>query len=108
MCLYEKISFPQIQLLIALRNIKVAKLDLFAIFITYVCCRGVVAKHADCRGCEFNSSMRHSKNANDEGGNGKPPHKKSTSFEKSLSPVSGFCYAQNQLCDSVTTDVFYI
>ena len=40
-------------------------------------CRGVVVKHADSqhRGCQFDSSMCHFKNAIGEEGNGKPPQK---------------------------------
>ena len=54
----------------------------------------VVAKHVDSqhRGCQFDSSMYHSKNIIVEEGNGKPPPK-TTALEKTQSPVFGFCYA---------------
>ena len=56
-------------------------------------CRGLVVKHADSqhRGCHFDSSMCHFKDAIGEEGNGKPPHKNPLPKKKTQSPVSGFC-----------------
>ena len=53
--------------------------------------------HADSqrRGCQFDAPMAYFLNAIGEEGNGKPPH------EKTLSPVSRFCYTRNRLCNAV-------
>ena len=61
-----------------------------------------MVKHADSqyKGCEFECCMCHNKNAIGEEGNGKPPHE-STSLERTQSPVAGFCYARNRVCNRV-------
>ena len=41
------------------------------------------------------------KNTIGEEGNGKPPHKIHFPRNKLKSPVSGFCYARNRVCDAV-------
>ena len=49
---------------------------LLMLYTQYPVCRGVVVKHAESqqRGCHFDSSMRHNKNAIGKDANGKPPH----------------------------------
>ena len=72
-------------------------LDHYITIPFHQCCRGVVVKHVDSqhRGCEFDSSMCHNKNTIGEEDNGKPLIK-STSLEKTQSPVSEFYYARNR------------
>ena len=52
------------------------------------------------RGYQFDSSMYHFQNAVGEKGNRKPPHKIHFPV-KTQSPVSGFCYARNRICNAV-------
>ena len=62
-----------------IRTMKTIQLDLILVsselFSLYQ--RSVVVKHADSqhRGCQYDSSLCHNKNAIGEEGNGKPPHK---------------------------------
>ena len=61
-----------------------------------------MVKRADShhRGCEFESSTCHNKNAIGEEGNGELPHK--IYFRrKDQSPVFGFGHARNRVCDAV-------
>ena len=64
-------------------------------------CRGVVVKHVDLqhRGCQFDSSMCHLKNAIGEEAIGSHLMT-STSLEKTQSPVSGFCSTRNRVCNA--------
>ena len=65
-------------------------------------CNGVVVKVANSqqRGCEFETCSFYNNNTICEEGNGKPAQK-STSQEETHSPVSGFCYGWNPVCDAV-------
>ena len=69
----------------------------------YISSRGVVVRHADSqhRGCQFDSSKCHFENAFGEEGKGKPP-RESHFPRESESPVSGFYYARNRVCNAVS------
>ena len=65
--------------------------------------RGVVVEHADSqhRGCQPDFFICQNKNAIGKEGNMKPPREFPTSLEKTQSPISGFCYARNRVCNAV-------
>ena len=64
--------------------------------------RGVVVKHVDSehRECQFDSSTCHIQNAIGEEGNWKPPHEIHFPRKELKSPVAGFCYARNRVCNA--------
>ena len=55
-------------------------------------------------GYQFDSSVCHNKNAIGEDSNGKSPHK-ITVLAKAQSPVSGFCYVRNRVCNAAFDSV---
>ena len=58
--------------------------------------------------CQFESCTCQNENALGGEGNGKSPHKIHFPRKKTPTPVSGFCYSRNPVCDAVSVTVQYL